>query len=123
MSLQTRLVVAGLSAIQAQAIQGTVANNVAAAGASQATAAPLQADLNNVTVVGAGSGVIMPAMNPGDEIVVHNGQAVNALLLYPPVGAAINALGANAGYSIAVATPLCYIECVTPTLYLCSQAA
>ncbi len=122
MSLQQRMVAAGLSAIQAQAIQGTVANNLTATGTTQATALPLGADLNNVTTVAASSGVIMPAMNPGDEIVVRNGGA-NALSLYPPVGAQINALGVNAAYAIATATPLCYIECVSPTLYLCSQAA
>jgi hypothetical protein len=122
MPLQQRLVTAGLSAIQAQAIVGTVAT-VAAAGTVQGNATPLPADLNNVTTVGAGTGVILPAMNPGDEITVHNGQAVNALLLYPPLGASINALGANASYSIAVATPLCFIEAVTPLLYLCSQSA
>jgi hypothetical protein len=116
------MVAAGLSAIQAQAIQGTVANNLTATGTTQATALPLGADLNNVTTVAASSGVIMPAMNPGDEIVVRNGGA-NALSLYPPVGAQINALGVNAAYAIATATPLCYIECVSPTLYLCSQAA
>jgi hypothetical protein len=122
MPLQQRLVTAGLSAIQAQAIVGTVAT-VAAAGASQTTATPCPADLNNVTTVGAGTGVILPAMNPGDEMTVHNGQAVNALLVYPPVGAAINALGTNAAYNVAVATPLCFVECVSPLLYLCSQSA
>ena len=61
-------------------------------------------------------------MNPGDEIIVRNGGA-NALSLYPPVGGAINSLGTNAAYSIATATPLCYVTCVTPLLYLASQSA
>lgn len=122
MALQARLVVAGLSAIQAQAIQGTVATGLTATGTVQGNALPLAADINNVTTAAAGTGVIAPAMNPADEILVRNGGA-NALLLYPPVGASINGLGANAGYSIAVATPLCFMYCVTPTLYLCSQAA
>lgn len=122
MALQQRLVTAGLSAVQAQAIQGTVANTLTATGSTQATALPLGADINNVTTVTASTGVILPAMNPGDEITTHNGGA-NALALYPPVGASINALGANAAYSIATATPLCFTYCVTPTLYLCSQSA
>lgn len=122
MALQQRLVVAGLSAIQAQAIQGTVATGLVAAGTVQGNALPLAADVNNVTTVAAGTGVIAPAMNPADEILVRNGGA-NALLLYPPVGAAINGLGTNAGYSIATATPLVFMYCVTPTLYLCSQSA
>jgi len=122
MSLAARMVTAGLSAIQAQAVQGTVANSLTAAGSTQATALLLGADINNVTTVAASTGVIAPAMNPGDDIIVRNGGA-NALLLYPPVGASINGLGVNAGYSIATATPLCFMYCVTPTLYLCSQSA
>lgn len=122
MSLQQRLVIAGLSAVQAQAIQGTVQTGLTATGSTQGTALALPADVNNVTTVAASTGVVLPAMNPGDEIVVRNGGA-NALLLYPPVGGAINALSTNTGYSIATATPLCYVICVTPTLYLASQSA
>jgi hypothetical protein len=122
MSLAARMVAAGLSAIQAQAIQGTTANSLTALGTTQGTALSLGADVNNVSTVTSGTGVIAPAMNPSDDILVHNGGA-NALLLYPPVGASINGLGANVGYSIAVATPLCFMFCVTPTLYLCSQSA
>lgn len=122
MSLAARMVVAGLSAIQAAAIQGTTANNLTALGTTQATALVLGADVNNVTTVAAGTGVIATPMNASDDILIHNAGA-NALLLYPPVGASINGLGANAGYSIATATPLCFMFCVTPTLYLCSQSA
>jgi hypothetical protein len=122
MALAARLVVAGIAAAEAQAIQGTVAPAVAAAGTTQATATALGADINFVTTVGAGSGVILPAMNGGDSMEVYNAGA-NALLLYPPVGGQIKALGTNAGYSIAVATPMCYVSCITPTQYICSQAA
>jgi hypothetical protein len=122
MSLTQRLVQAGLSAIQALAIQGTVASGLVATGATQATALPLGADNNSFATVGAGTGAILPAMNPGDDITVYNGGA-NALLIYPPVGAQIKGLGVNAGYSLAVATPLSYIVCITPTLYVASQAA
>lgn len=122
MSLAQRLVTAGISAIQAQAIQGTVANTLTALGTTQGNALMLGADINNFTTVAAGTGAIAPAMNPGDDIIVRNGGA-NALLLYPPVGGVINGLGANAGYSIATATPLVFMYCVTPTLYLCSQSA
>lgn len=122
MSLAQRMVTAGLSAVQAAAIQGTTANNLTALGTTQGTALPLPADVNNVTTAAAGSGVIAPAMNPADDLIVHNGGA-NALLVYPPVGAAINGLAVNTGYSVATATPLCFMYCVTPTLYLCSQSA
>jgi hypothetical protein len=122
MSLAQRLVAAGLSAIQAQAIQGTVASSLTATGTTQANALPLGADCCNFTTVGAGTGCILPAMNPGDDITVFNGGA-NALLIYPPVGGQIKGLGTNVGYSVAVATPLCFVQCITPTQYVASQAA
>lgn len=123
MSLQARIVASGLSAINAQAIQGTVAVGLTAAGTVQANALPLGADVNQFTTVGAGTGAILPAMNPGDEIVLTIAGVANALLLYPPVGGKINALGVNAGYSIAVATPTVFVICISPTQYSCSQSA
>lgn len=122
MSLQARLVAAGLSAIQAAAIQGTVASGLVATGTTQANALPLGADNNSFTTVAAGTGAILPAMNPGDDITVYNGGA-NALLIYPPPGGMIKGLGTNVGYSLAAATPLAYIICITPLLYVAQQAA
>lgn len=122
MSLSARLVAAGFSAVQAQAVQGTVANGLVAAGTTQATALPLGADCCNFSTVASGSGCILPPMNPADQISVYNGGA-NALLVYPPVGGQIKSLSVNAGYSVATATPLSYILCITPTLYVASQAA
>lgn len=122
MPLQQRLTIAGLSAINAQAIQGTVANGLTATGASQATALALGADINYVTTAAASTGVILPAMNPGDSLNVYN-KGANALLVYPPTGAVINALGANAGYSVATATPYVEVYCITPLIYIASQSA
>jgi hypothetical protein len=121
MSLQSRLVAAGLSATAAAAIQGTVANGLVATGTTQATALPLGADNNDFLTVPAGTGALLPAMNPGDDITVYNGGA-NALLIYPPVGGQIKGLGTNAGYSLAT-TPLCYVVCISPLQYVASQAA
>lgn len=122
MTLQARLVVAGMSATEAAADVGTVANNLTATGTTQATAAPLGADLNRFTTVAASSGCILPAMNPGDSIQVFNAGA-NPLSLYPPVGGAINALGTNAAYSIATTTPFVNVSCITPTQYHAMQSA
>jgi len=122
MPLQQRLVVAGMSATAAQASVGTAADQLTAAGTVQGNAAPLGADNNRFTTVGAGTGCILPAMNPGDSINVFNAGA-NALLIYPPVGAKINALGTNAGYSLATATPYCEITCISPTQYHAFQSA
>jgi hypothetical protein len=122
MALAQRLVVTGLSAIQAQAIQGTSSKGLTATGTVQGNAFALPADVNKFGTVGAGSGAILPAMNGGDEITVFNGGA-NALLIYPPVGGIINGLSANTAYSVATATPTCFIVCVDPLTYIATQSA
>src|SRR5690242_6265675 len=98
MPLQQRLVVAGLSAATAKAIQGTVASGLTATGSTQAGALALGADFNDFSTVASGTGALLPPMNPGDEVFVYNGGA-NALSVYPPVGVAINGGSANAAYS------------------------
>jgi hypothetical protein len=122
MPLAARMLVSGLSAVQCQAIQGIAANNLTAAGTTQANALPLPADICKFTTVAAGSGAILPACNPADSGSIFNGGA-SALLLYPPVGGKINGLGTNAGYSIAAATPYCDWYCVDPLTYIASQSA
>lgn len=62
-----------------------------------------------------GAGVRLPAANAGDEFVISNGGS-NALKLYPPSGAAINGLGANASVSIP-ANGLARVFCFSPTIY------
>jgi len=121
-SAQTRMVVAGLSAVAARAIQGTVANNLTATGSTQATALALPADICKFTTVAASTGAIIPPSNPTDSGTVYNGGA-NALSLYPPVGGTINGLSANAAYSIATATPFVDWWCIDPLTYIASQSA
>lgn len=124
MPLTQRLAAAGLSAAQALAIQGTVAQAVAAAGSTQGAATLLPADINYVTTGTANQGVVLPPMNAGDSMNVYNKTGV-AILLYPPPGgsAIINSLGANAGYSIAAATPYCEVYCINPGVFVASQSA
>lgn len=122
MSVQSRLVVTGISAAQAAAVQGTVSNGLTALGSTQATALPLPADINYFTTVAASTGTILPAMNPGDSVSIYN-KGATALSVYPPVGALINGLGANAAYSVATATPYAEVYCITPLIYVASQSA
>lgn len=122
MALQQRITTAGLSAVNAAAIQGTVAAAVVASGTTQGNAPPVPADVNYVTTGGAGTGLILPAMNPGDSVNIYNKTGA-ALLIYPPVGGVINALGANAGYSNASATAYVEVYCITPLIYIASQSA
>lgn len=122
MALQQRIVTGGTSGTAAAALAGTVANTLTATGTTQATALALPADVNRFTTVGANSGTILPAMNPGDQVEIFNGGA-NALSVYPPVGGAINAVAANSAYSVATATPYVLVRCVTPLQYLALQSA
>lgn len=117
-----RLTVSGLSALNAQAIQGTVANNLTATGSTQVTALSLPADICKFTTVSASTGAIIPPSNPADGGTVFNAGA-QALSLYPPVGGKINALGTNAAYSVATATPYVDWYCIDALTYIASQSA
>ena len=102
----SKLVGAGIAPMAAANIASgfDIQTGVVAAGSTQATATAAYADTVIVGTTPASSGVIMsgPAYGPGDDQFFQNGGA-NALLIYPPSGAQINALGANAGYSLASA--------------------
>ncbi len=77
---------------------------VAALGTNQATAAVLVNAVNYVTGADATKGVILRLPEPGDPGVwVINTNASNALPIYPQVGGAINALAANAAFTLAAA--------------------
>ena len=122
MAIAARIQAAGLSGVQAAAINGVVANTLTAAGTNQATALVLTSDLNRFTTVAAGTGCILPSLNPGDGLEIFNGGA-NALSLYPPSGGAINGLSVNTAYSIATTTPYCLVRCISPTQYQAMQSS
>lgn len=122
MAITARIVIGGLSAVQASAINGTVADAQTATGNSQATALALPADITRFTTVAASAGTILPAMNPGDNVIIFNGGA-NALSVYPPTGGKINAVATNGAYSVATATPYCDVYCVSPLQYIAAQSA
>lgn len=117
-----KLVASGLSGPLANAVCGDVANSLTATGSTQATALQLQADINRFTTVAASTGAILPSLNPGDSCVVFNGGA-SALLVYPPVGGTINALAANAGYSVATTARTAVFFCVDANTFCALSAA
>lgn len=81
-------------------IRGGTASVTAFAGGGQASATALTSDVNFVTTVAtAGDSVKLPTAALGKKIVVVNNGA-EALNVYPASGAAIDALGTNAPYSI-----------------------
>lgn len=72
----------------------------AAAGTNQSTATAMTAELNAVTGADGAKGVALPVPVADIAIVVVNTDAAAALFVYPPTGAQINALGANAAMTI-----------------------
>jgi hypothetical protein len=90
-----------------------VQTGLVAQGNGQSNALLLAADWNRVDTVTSGSGVVMPTLQPGNDISVWNNGG-NNLEVYPFSGAAINGGTVNAGVSL---TPgqLAYFQCWTTT--------
>lgn len=81
---------------------------ISAAGTTQATATLLSSPINNVTTVASGSGVILPFVAPGYEILVFNSGA-NSVKVYPSTGSQLNVLGTNNGALLATNTSATYV--------------
>lgn len=102
MAIPSRLTGTGSSPVNATQICGDTANTLTAAGTTNADALRLSAAINRVTTTAAGTGVLLPPIEPGARVTVMNSGA-NALLVYPgTTGAQINALTATTGgFSVA----------------------
>lgn len=72
---------------------------VAATGSTQGNAAALSEGLNVVSAADGTKGVVLPTAVAGMTVIVKN-TAAAALKIYPATGGTINALSANAAYSI-----------------------
>jgi hypothetical protein len=90
-----------LAAEQSAIPTASISTALVATGANQATALQLSSQWNEVDTVPAGSGVLLSTYQPGQAQIVFNGAPANALLVYPPPGYQINALGVNVGFSLA----------------------
>jgi len=97
------MMAAGLAALTAKAISGTVSDQLVATGATQGTALALPSNNNIIVTTAAGTGVILPANpQPGDEYVVAN-LGANSLSVYPAAGGAINNIAANGAFAVGAA--------------------
>lgn len=122
MPLRDRITVSGLSAVQANAVQGTTADNLTALTGGQGAVALIPADFNFYSTVPSGGGVLVPPMNPSDQIEIFNGGG-NGLSIFPPVGGKINGLATNAAYVVSTATPYAVVSCINPLKFIASQSA
>jgi hypothetical protein len=83
-------------------------SNIAAAGTTQGTAAPIGNDQVRVTGANGTAGVILPS--GCYRIVVFNDSAVATLNVYPPVGEAISTLGRNVAASLQPRSSALYVR-------------
>jgi hypothetical protein len=91
-----------------QLISGDVATALTASTTTQATATAITADISVFTTVASTGAVILPSGGAAD-ILIMNGQATNALIVFPPIGGTINGGSANASYSQAVSKCARYV--------------
>ena len=87
-------------------LSGLVVNSisaaVSAAGTTQGAATALVSNINNVTVVtAAAAGVRLPTAVAGMRILIRNSDSADTLSIYPATGGTINALAANAAFTLA----------------------
>ena len=87
MARKRNMLSAGLSALAADAVGGTV-QTVTLAGSSASDATKIH---RSVVVIGTSSagGAILPASDAGDSFLIKN-EGGNTCTLYPPTGATIN---------------------------------
>jgi hypothetical protein len=77
----------------------SVATSISAAGSTQGTATALTKDVNVVSTVSSGQGVVLPTAVAGMRITVMN-TSPTALNVYPATGAGINNNGANVAFAL-----------------------
>ena len=92
----------GLYTRSAATIPYLVATTITAAGTTQADATQLDSEWNEVSTTPLNSGVVLNPLGAGFNSIVFN-QGANPLKIYPPLGCAIDALGANNPYTLAAA--------------------
>lgn len=102
----------GIPAGMATAINGGV-QTLAGAGTTQGTATPINLGCAFFNSVGSGTGGVLTAGAPGDDVWVHNAGA-NSLSVYPPTGAQINAAGTNTAVAVAQNTAMQF-RCISAT--------
>jgi hypothetical protein len=91
---------------------------VSAAGTTQGTATALVSNINNVTVVtAAAAGVILPTAVVGMRILVRNSDSADTLSIYPATGGTINALAANAAFTLAAGSTIELMATTTTQWY------
>lgn len=96
----------GTSAGQAKAMNG-FGGTLAAVGSTAADAALVTTSVSIITGANATTGVILPAVGPGETCTLFNNSA-STLKVWPPTGAAITVVGTGLGTANAAFSQLTY---------------
>jgi hypothetical protein len=86
----------------------SVGLSLSANGSTQGTATALTKEINIVSTVSSGQGVILPNGIQGLAITITNASA-NSLLVYPGIAGSINSLVANSAYTQAAGSTLQFV--------------
>jgi hypothetical protein len=94
----------------------SVGTSISAAGSSQGTATAITKEINVVSTVASGAGVVLPTAVAGMVITITNTSA-NSLLVYPATGGIINSLATNAAFTQPASATLQFIAPTTTQWY------
>ena len=94
----------------------SVGTSISAAGSTQGTATAISKEINVVSTVASGAGVVLPTAVAGMAITITNTSA-NSLLVYPATSGIINSLSANAGYTQPAGATLQFVAPTTTQWY------
>lgn len=102
MAIKRHLTSLGLAPLTSEAIVGGASQgNLTATGSGQTDAFAIGGGFAAFTTVPASTGARLPVCDPGDEVVVCNLSASQALLVYGQTGESVQGGSANAGFSVA----------------------
>lgn len=104
-------------------VETPVPVTLAAAGSTQATAAPVVAEISTITNNTAANGVILPVPTAGQKIFLIPALATNAPKVYPPVGGSINFGTVNASVAVTAQKGALFIALDGTGNYLLIQSA
>jgi hypothetical protein len=97
-------------------ITRAVTTNISANGTTQGTATGLTTEINIVSAVNSGTGVILPAAVAGTIVYITNNSA-NSLLVYPQINGIINSQAANTAFTQGANATLQYMAPTTSQWY------
>ena len=92
------------------------------AGTVQANATAITKEVNVVSTVASGAGVVLPTAVAGMEIKIVN-TAANSLLVYPASGGTINSLALNAAHTIGANSMMLTYTATSATQWYVNGAA